>query len=114
MSDTLFLDIIAGRIPADIIFENDQVVGFRDINPQAPHHVLFVPRERIATINDIQPDQAALIGELFLAAAEYAREQGVDQSGYRVVMNCNEAAGQTVFHIHLHFLAGRELHWPPG
>ncbi len=114
MSDTLFLDIMAGKIPADIVFENDQVIGFRDINPQAPHHVLFVPRERIPTINDIQPEQAALIGELFLAAACYARELGVDSRGYRVVMNCNEAAGQTVFHIHLHFLAGRNFQWPPG
>ena len=114
MSETLFLDIIEGRIPSEIVFENDDVVGFKDVNPQAPHHVLFVPRKHIRTINDIQPDDAALIGQLFLAAQQYARKVGVDDTGYRVVMNCNAAAGQTVFHIHLHFLAGRNLSWPPG
>ncbi len=114
MSNTLFLDIIEGRIPADIVYEDDAVVGFRDINAQAPHHVLFVPRQRIATINDIRPEQAELVGRLFLAAADYARQIEVDEEGYRVVMNCNERAGQTIFHIHLHFLAGRNLSWPPG
>ena len=114
MSDTLFLDIMDGKIPADIVFENEHVVGFCDINPQAPHHILFVPRQRIATINDIQPAQAELVGQMFLAAADYAKSLGVAEEGYRVVMNCNQRAGQTVFHIHLHFLAGRDLHWPPG
>ncbi len=114
MSDTLFIDIIERRIPADIVYETDAVLGFRDINPQAPHHVLFVPKTRIPTINDVTVDDAATVGLLFVAAAEYAREQGVAEEGYRVVMNCNQRAGQTVFHIHLHFLAGRDLTWPPG
>ena len=114
MSETLFLDIIDGKIPADIVYSDDHVVGFNDLNPQAPHHVLFVPRTHIRTINDIQPDQAELVGQLFLAAARHAAEIGVAAEGYRVVMNCNEGAGQSVWHIHLHFLAGRALSWPPG
>lgn len=114
MSETLFLDIIERRIPADIVLENDAVIGFKDVNPQAPHHVLFVPKKHIRTINDLETGDAALVGRLFLAAADYARQIGVDESGYRVVMNCNEGAGQSVFHIHLHFLAGRPLKWPPG
>lgn len=114
MSDDLFLKIINREIPADIVFENDQVLAFRDINPQAPLHVLIIPKIHIRTINDIQVDQAETVGQLFLAAAEIARQEGVDKDGYRVVMNCNEAAGQTVFHIHLHLLGGRSLGWPPG
>jgi histidine triad (HIT) family protein len=114
MSETLFLDIIDGKIPAQIVYSDDHVVGFNDLNPQAPHHVLFVPRTHIRTINDIQYDQAELVGKLFLAAARYADDIGVADEGYRVVMNCNEGAGQSVWHIHLHFLAGRALSWPPG
>ncbi len=114
MSETLFLDIIERKIPADIVYETDQVIGFRDLNPQAPHHVLFVPKTHVRTINDLAPEHAELVGQLFLAAASYAREQGVSEEGYRVVMNCNRGAGQTIFHIHLHFLAGRALGWPPG
>ena len=114
MSETLFLDIIGRKIPADIVYETDEVLGFRDLNPQAPHHVLFVPKTHIRTINDIEPGQAELVGRLFLSAAAYARQVNVAEDGYRVVMNCNALAGQTVFHIHLHFLAGRAFSWPPG
>ncbi len=114
MSETLFVDIIERRIPADIVYETDTVLGFRDINPQAPHHVLFIPKRKIRTINDLTPEDASLVGDLYLAAKAYAAEIGVDETGYRVVMNCNEGAGQTVWHIHLHFLAGRPLTWPPG
>ncbi|MDJ0652816.1 MAG: histidine triad nucleotide-binding protein [Xanthomonadales bacterium] len=114
MSDTLFLDIIDRKIPADIVYETDQVLGFKDINAQAPHHVLFIPKQHVRTINDLTPATAGLVGELFLAAADYAKQQGVAEDGYRVVMNCNALAGQTVFHIHLHFLAGRAMTWPPG
>ena len=114
MSETLFLDIIARKIPAEIVFETEEVLGFRDINAQAPQHVLFIPKTHIRTINDIQPEQAELVGNLFLAARQFAQEIGVAEQGYRTVMNCNEGAGQTVFHIHLHFLAGRPLGWPPG
>jgi len=114
MSDTLFSKIIRREIPADIVFENEHVVGFRDINPQAPVHVLFVPREAVPTLDDLRPEQAELVGRLVLAAAEYARREGLADAGYRTVFNTNAGAGQTVFHIHLHLLAGRPLRWPPG
>lgn len=114
MSDDLFLKIIDREIPADIVYEDDEVLAFRDINPQAPLHVLIIPKNHIRTINDIQPHDAELVGKLFLVAQEIARSEGVDESGYRVVMNCNAGAGQTVFHIHLHLLGGRPFTWPPG
>lgn len=114
MSDDLFLKIVSREIPADIVYETDDVLAFRDVNPQAPLHVLIIPKNRIPTINDMQADNAELFGKLFLAARDIAKEQGVDEEGYRVVMNCNSGAGQTVFHVHLHLLGGRALHWPPG
>lgn len=114
MSEDLFLKIIAREIPADIVYENDDVLAFRDLNPQAPLHVLIIPKIHIRTINEMQPENAELVGKLFLAAQEIAAQQGVAEDGYRVVMNCNSAAGQTVFHIHLHLLGGRQFSWPPG
>ncbi|MBN6149282.1 histidine triad nucleotide-binding protein [Xanthomonas sp. AmX2] len=108
--DTIFGKIIRREIPASIVYEDDEVLGFKDIAPQAPVHVLFIPKQvEIATLDDARPEQAALIGKLALAAAAYAREQGLAQDGYRVVMNCREHAGQTVFHLHLHLLAGAPL-----
>lgn len=114
MSDTLFCKIIRREIPADIVYEDEDVVGFCDINPQAPVHVLFVPREPIPSLDHLQPEHALLVGKLVLAAAAYARAQGLAEAGYRTVFNTNAAAGQTVFHIHLHLLAGRSFGWPPG
>jgi histidine triad (HIT) family protein len=114
MSDDLFLKIISREIPADIVFENDDVLAFRDVNPQAPLHVLIIPKVRIPTINDMQAQDVELFGKLFLAAQRIAAEQGVAEEGYRVVMNCNSGAGQTVFHVHLHLLGGRVFNWPPG
>jgi histidine triad (HIT) family protein len=114
MSEDLFLKIVSREIPADIVYESDDVLAFRDLNPQAPLHVLIIPKTRIRTINDIEPEHAELVGKLFVAASEIAKKEGVDQEGYRVVMNCNEAAGQSVFHIHLHLLGGRRMGWPPG
>jgi histidine triad (HIT) family protein len=114
MSDDLFLKIIRREIPADIVYETDDLLAFRDINPRAPLHVLIVPKRHIRTINDIGPDDEALVGKLFTAARDIAAEAGCSEEGYRVVMNCNAAAGQTVFHIHLHLLGGRDLGWPPG
>jgi len=110
----LFCKILAGDIPADIIYESDTAIGFRDINPHAPTHVVIIPRKHIATINDIEPDDQQIVGSLFTAAREIAEKEGHADAGYRVAMNCNEAAGQTVFHIHLHLLAGRSFSWPPG
>ena len=113
-ADCLFCKIIAGEIPADIVYESDAAIAFRDINPQAPTHVLVIPRKHIATINDLQPGDEAVVGNLFLAAKKIAVDEGIAEPGYRVAMNCNEAAGQTVFHLHLHLLGGRQLGWPPG
>ena len=112
--DCLFCKITAGDIEADIIHQTDQVVGFRDLNPQAPTHVLIVPRRHIPTINDIAESDAAVIGQLFVAAKEIAAAEGLSEPGYRVIMNCNAGAGQTVFHVHLHLLGGRPFTWPPG
>lgn len=112
--DTIFGKIARGEMDADIVYENEHVVAFRDINPQAPTHVLVIPRKPIATLNDLTPDDRELVGEMFLAAKAVARQEGLSESGYRVVMNCGEGAGQSVFHIHLHVLGGRDLQWPPG
>ena len=112
--ECLFCKIVSGEIPAAKIYEDDLVVAFRDINPQAPLHALVVPRRHIATVNDLGEDDRELVGQLYLAAAELAAREGVAEEGYRTVMNCNAGAGQTVFHIHLHLLAGRRLGWPPG
>ena len=114
MRAVCFCKILAGDIPADIIYESDTAIGFRDINPKAPTHVVIIPRKHIATINDIEPDDQQVVGSLFTAAREIAEKEGHADAGYRVAMNCNEAAGQTVFHIHLHLLAGRSFSWPPG
>lgn len=113
-SDCLFCKIIAGDIDADTVFESDDVIAFRDINPQAPTHVLIIPKRHISTINDLEDNDADIVGRLLLAAKSIAAQEGIADPGYRTVMNCNEAAGQSVFHIHLHLLGGRGLSWPPG
>ena len=110
----IFCKLIKGEIASDIVYEDEEVVAFRDIHPQAPHHILVIPRRHIATINDADPEDATLIGKLTLTAQRVAKELGVAEEGYRLVMNCNGHGGQTVFHIHLHLLAGRAMHWPPG
>jgi histidine triad (HIT) family protein len=114
MGDTIFGKIVRREIPADIVYENDDVLAFKDLNPQAPVHVLFIPKRALATLNDATPADAELIGKLVLAAADYAKREGFDKDGYRTVINCNEHGGQTVFHLHVHLLAGRRMHWPPG
>jgi len=113
-ADCLFCKIVAGDIPAEIIYESESAIGFRDVNPQAPTHVLIIPREHIATINDLNAGHETIVGKLYTAAKAIAADEGIADDGYRVVMNCNEAAGQTVLHIHLHLLGGRSLGWPPG
>jgi histidine triad (HIT) family protein len=114
MQDCLFCKIIAGQIPGSIVYQDDRVVAFRDINAQAPMHVLVVPRRHIATLNDLKADDDGLVGELVRRAAAIAADHGHGERGYRTVFNCNPDAGQTVFHIHLHVLGGRKLGWPPG
>ena len=110
----LFCKLAKGEINSNIIYEDDEIIAFRDIHPQAPHHILDIPRQHIATINDARLEDAALIGKLVLTAGRVAKDLGVAEDGYRLVMNCNAHGGQTVFHVHLHLLAGRSMHWPPG
>jgi histidine triad (HIT) family protein len=112
--DCLFCKIAAGEIDAKVVHEDDDVVAFEDINPQAPHHLIIIPREHIATVNDLDEEHEALFGKLATTAKRLAAERDIDESGYRLVMNCNRGAGQSVFHIHLHLLGGRDLMWPPG
>ena len=114
ISDCLFCRIAAGEIPSDVVHEDDEVVAFNDINPQAPVHVLIIPRRHISTLNEITTEDDGVVGSLVRRAAIIAAALGHANSGYRTIFNCNAAAGQTVFHIHLHLLAGRPFTWPPG
>jgi histidine triad (HIT) family protein len=114
MVDCLFCKILKGQIPAAIIYEDERLIAFKDINPQAPLHALIVPKRHIASLNDLTPDDDALVGEMVRRAAAIAGQQGYADRGFRTVFNTNAEAGQTVFHIHLHVLAGRGLTWPPG
>jgi histidine triad (HIT) family protein len=111
-SDCLFCKIVAKTIPAKLVAENASCVAFRDINPQAPTHILVIPRYHVASLNEAK--DAALVGEMHLMAAEIAKAEGLAERGYRTVINTNGDAGQTVFHVHLHLLGGRRMSWPPG
>jgi len=114
MSDeTIFDKIIAGEIPSDVVYEDDRALAFRDINPCAPTHVLVIPKRRIATVNDVTPEDEADLGHLFVVAREVAAREGIADDGYRLVVNCNEHGGQSVFHIHVHVLGGHAMGWPP-
>ncbi len=112
--DCLFCKIVAGEIPSDTVYEDDEVLAFRDINPAAPTHVLVIPKRHIPALSDAQPSDAPILGTLLQRVATIAEKLGLVEGGYRVVNNCGAGAGQTVFHIHLHLLAGRRLEWPPG
>ncbi|MBD3374981.1 HIT domain-containing protein [candidate division KSB1 bacterium] len=112
--DCLFCKIAAKEIPAKIVHEDEELVAFEDISPQAPVHILVIPRQHISRLNDLQPEHDELVGKIIRLAKKLAKERDIDQAGYRVVMNCNEQAGQSVFHIHLHLLGGRAMQWPPG
>ena len=114
MSDCLFCKMVNGDISPDVVYENDSVLAFRDVNPQAPTHVLVIPKQHIATTNDLDSGNASIVAELYLAAKQVAADEGIRDSGYRTVMNCNAGAGQSVYHIHLHVLGGRPMRWPPG
>ncbi len=114
MSDCLFCKIIKRKIPASIVYEDDRVVAFNDINPQGPTHVLVVPRKHITSLNDLTAADDAMIGEVVRRAAAIASERGIDVGGFRAVFNTNKDGGQTVFHIHLHLIGGRPMAWPPG
>ena len=114
MSESIFTKILHKKIPGDIIFENKRVFVIKDINPQAPIHLLIIPKEQISTLNDLNENHQNLIGELFIVAKNLASEMGFNESGYRTVINCNSDGGQSVYHIHLHLLGGRPMKWPPG
>jgi histidine triad (HIT) family protein len=114
MDNCLFCRLIAREIPGTIVYEDDRVLAFRDIKPEAPTHVLVVPKRHIATLNDLEPGDDAIVGEMIRRAAAIAKDLGLSAGGYRTVFNTNRDAGQTVFHIHLHLLGGRSLTWPPG
>ena len=114
MADELFLKIINREIPADIVYETDELLAFRDISPQAPTHILIIPKQLIPTVNDLETNHSALIGKMFLVAKELADMEEIAEDGYRLVMNCGKQGGQAVYHIHLHLLGGRQMEWPPG
>ncbi len=114
MSSCVFCKMVKGEIKPDVLYQDEHVFAFRDNEPQAPVHVLVIPKQHIATINDLRSEHDALMGKLYLAAQRVARDEGIADAGYRTVMNCNREAGQSVFHMHLHVLGGRRLRWPPG
>jgi histidine triad (HIT) family protein len=112
--DCIFCKIVARQIPATIVYEDDEIIAFNDSSPQAPIHVLVIPKKHIATLNDTVHDDEILLGRLFRRAVQSAKQLGIDNAGYRIIANCNFQGGQTVCHIHLHLLGGRTLQWPPG
>lgn len=114
MTDCLFCRMANGEIKPELVMESDELIAFRDISPQAPTHILVVPRQHISSLNDLPPADAGILGKMILAAREIAKQEGIAASGYRLVMNCNKGGGQTVFHIHLHLMGGRAMTWPPG
>ena len=114
MSKCLFCEIVEGNVNADIVYEDERAMAFRDINPQAPVHILIIPKIHISTLNDLENRHTELVGELIQVAKGLAKSEGIAEDGYRVGFNCNKDAGQTVFHIHLHLLGGRQFSWPPG
>lgn len=114
MSDCLFCKIARKEIPAAVVYEDDRVLAFNDINPQGPTHVLVIPKQHIASLNELTPEDDEIVGEVVRRAAAIAKERGIASGGFRAVFNTNRDAGQTVFHLHLHLIGGRALHWPPG
>jgi histidine triad (HIT) family protein len=114
MEGCLFCTLVAGKINANIVYQDERIVAFRDVKPQAPVHILIIPRKHVAGVLDIEPDDHALIGEIFQVASRLAREQGIGDSGFRVVVNSGADAGQSVFHLHYHLIGGRQMSWPPG
>ncbi|MEJ1298607.1 MAG: histidine triad nucleotide-binding protein [Candidatus Sedimenticola sp. (ex Thyasira tokunagai)] len=114
MDDCLFCKMVSHEIEPDVVYEDEDVLAFRDINPQAPVHILIIPKRHISTLNDLQAGDAELMGKLYLTATKVAKLEGIADAGYRTLVNCNEEGGQEVFHIHLHLVGGRRMSWPPG
>jgi len=114
MIDCVFCKIIAGKLEGEFVYQDDEIVAFRDINPQAPVHILIVPRKHISSLNDVKPEDVPLIGKLAIVAQKIAKEFGVAETGYRLIWNTGENAGQWIYHVHIHLLGGRRMTWPPG
>ena len=114
MTDCLFCKMVNGEITPDTVYEDGDVLAFRDINPMAPVHVLVIPKKHIATTNDLSPEDAPLVGKLITVAKQIAEEEGIADDGYRLTLNCNQKGGQSVYHIHVHLMGGRQMSWPPG
>lgn len=114
MTDCLFCGIVEGKIKSEVVYRDDRVLAFKDITPRAPVHLLIIPHKHIARVSDLETEDSAVVGAIFSAAAKLAREHGIAESGYRVVVNCGADAGQSVFHLHYHLLGGRPMGWPPG
>lgn len=114
MTDCLFCKIAAKELDAALVYEDENIIAFHDIQPQAPYHILIIPRKHIATMNDITSEDSLLLSQLLLTAKQLAKQFALDEPGYRVLINCNQAGGQAVYHLHLHLLGGRQMHWPPG
>jgi len=114
VSNCIFCKIAQGEIPSEFLYEDDEVVAFNDLQPQAPTHILVIPKRHITTLNDLEAADASLVGKMVMVAAELAKKAGFAEEGYRTLLNCNAAGGQSVFHIHLHLLGGRQMTWPPG
>ncbi len=115
MGETIFLKIIKKEIPADIVFENDNLLAFRDINPQAPTHILIIPKIEIPTVRELNgSEHSALLGEMIDIANNIAKDEGISEDGFRLIFNCGDKGGQEVYHLHLHLLGGRQMKWPPG
>ncbi len=114
MADCIFCKIASKEIPAELLYDDEKIVAFKDVNPQAPEHIIIIPKTHIEKVSDITEDNKHIVGELILAATKIARQLNIEKTGYRLVINCNEHGGQAVFHIHLHLLGGRQLNWPPG
>ncbi|NOR69853.1 MAG: HIT domain-containing protein [Methylomarinum sp.] len=112
MTDCFFCKMVAGEIKPDVVYEDDHILAFRDINPQAPVHILIIPKTHVATLNDL--DDSVMAGRLLQTAVKLAKQEGLAEEGYRTVLNCNEKGGQEVFHLHMHLLGGRQMTWPPG
>lgn len=112
--DCIFCNIVSGKTPANIVYSDDEIIAFDDIYPKAPHHKLIIPRQHIATINDLTEKEVGLVGRMIMVAKKIAIDLNIAESGYRVSINCNRDGGQVIYHLHLHLLGGRSLHWPPG
>ncbi|MCP4994449.1 MAG: histidine triad nucleotide-binding protein [Gammaproteobacteria bacterium] len=114
MSDCLFCKMVAGEIEPDVVYQDDDLLAFRDINPQAPVHILIIPKQHISTLNEFNDENILLMGKMTLLAQQLATQEGIADEGYRIAVNCNDKGGQDIFHLHMHLLGGRQMRWPPG